>query len=230
MKKCRFLAAIMLGILLCAASTVYGAAGNILELPLAVSWGEGGLRPGTSYQLTLEATEEGTPMPEGSGDTYTMQLDETVKNTDLPGIVYQEPGDYWYILKLQRTDETVVDTYYIHVMAINEDNGNLSVTTSIHKNKINGMKTDQITFHDPGSGKNVTPQPTVTPESSGGKKKSTTPGENGKNSGSYDKNENMQEKAGKVKTGDETNVLFYLLTGCAALLCILTAEKRKQKR
>lgn len=230
MKKCRFLAAVVLGILLCAVSTVYGSAGNVLELPLAVSWGKGGLLPGTSYRLTLEATEEGTPMPEGCGDTYTMQLDETGTNTDLPDITYQEPGDYWYILKLQRTDETVVDTYYIHVMAVNEEAGDLSVITSIHENKINGMKTDQITFHDQDRGKTVTPHPTGTPESSGQKKPSVTPAESSKGSGTHDKDGSIQGKAGKVKTGDETNVLFYLLAGCAALLCILTAEKRKQKQ
>lgn len=245
MKRYRFLAAcIMTFFLLGCVARVYGAEENSLSIPVTVSWGAEGLQPKKNYQLILEGTEGGEPVPDGASGKYTLELDKNSRITQLPEILYHAPGEYTYILKLIREDGSETGCYYIHVTVRYGEDNELHVTYSVHRDTVQGEKTDQILFRDKDTPA-VTPDITAVPDVTEAPEVTEIPGTTEKtavtripfiteipdssaSSGST-REDAVRGKAGQVKTGDETKSLCYLLAGCAALFCILVVEKRKKK-
>lgn len=127
MKKRSFWAVLVLGLFLLAAFPAYAAEQNHFTLPLTITWGQGGLNREETYQLTLKGTNEMCPMPAGSREEYSLKLSPDESISQLPEITYHEPGDYRYVLELTREDGKNITVYYLHIMAVNGENGEISV-------------------------------------------------------------------------------------------------------
>lgn len=208
MKKHSFLAVLVLGLFLAAAFPVYAAGQNAFTLPLTVTWGQGGLSKGMTYRLTLKGTEEGTPMPEEGQKEYSLTLTQNEKISQLPEIIYQKPGDYRYVLELTREDGKQIVVYYLHVMAVNGENGELEVNTAIRGGETDGEKTDRITFVDEDQ---KDPGTSVRPAAP-------------------DKGENASQKTSRVKTGDDGRMAPWLNLLLVSVIAAVWGFSEKRKR
>lgn len=209
MKKHSFLAVLVLGLFLMAAFPVHAAGQNAFTLPLTVTWGKGGLSKDMTYRLTLKGMDENTPMPEEGQEEYSLELTQNKKISQLPPILYGKPGDYRYALELTREDGRKIAVYYLHVMAVNGENGEIEVISTIHRESVDGVKTDQITFVDTDQKEPEKPVQPVSPD------KKTT---------------GNASKLSHVKTGDNRSVAPWLtlLSVSAVAVVWLISEKRKR--
>lgn len=208
MKKHSFLAVLVLGLFLVAAFPVYAAGQKAFTLPLTVTWGQGGLSKGTTYRLTLKGTEEETPMPEEGQKEYSLTLTQNEKISQLPEIIYQKPGDYRYVLELTREDGKQIAVYYLHVMAVNGENGELEVAAAIRRGEADGEKTDRITFVDEDQKDSDTPVQPAAP----------------------DKGKNVSQKTSRVKTGDDGRVAPWLTLLLVSVIAAAWGVSEKRKR
>ncbi len=206
MKKYSFLAALFLGLLLMAGFPVYAAGGNSLALPLSLTWGKGGLQEDRTYQLVLKGQEESCPMPTGSGAEYSLILRQDSAAERLPEIRYEKPGDYWYTLTLTREDGRQIGLYALHVMALNGEDGSITVVSTLREKDPRGAKTDRLQFVDDEKNGSEKEAETKPEKGSGGKKPSGT--------------------NARVQTGDENDAVFWLFLLLAAMAGIGRAARQ----
>ena len=111
------------------------------SLPLKFKWGHGGLVRGQKYKIKLKALQKNTPMPgKSQKEEYIERVKEGETKEIFPSITYTSPGDYKYELELIRGRNKVLKKYYLHIQVLNQGNGELFVTTAIHKNTQAGAK------------------------------------------------------------------------------------------
>lgn len=89
-------------------------------------------------------------MPDGSQEEYCVTLTRDKTITQLPEIRFEKPGDYHYVLTMTREDQKQIAVYYLHVMAVNGENGELTVTSTLREKDPQGAKTDELQFVDDG--------------------------------------------------------------------------------
>ena len=112
-------------------------------------WGHGGLVRGQKYKIKLKALQKNTPMPgKSQKEEYIERVKEGETKEIFPSITYTSPGDYKYELELIRGRNKVLKKYYLHIQVLNQGNGELFVTTAIHKNTQAGAKVTEIRFMD----------------------------------------------------------------------------------
>ena len=211
MKKRSFWAVLVLGLFLLAAFPAYAAEQNHFTLPLTITWGQGGLNREETYQLTLKGTNEMGPMPAGSREEYSLKLSPDESISQLPEITYHEPGDYRYVLELTREDGKNITVYYLHIMAVNGENGEISVSSTLRENDPEGAKTDRIIFVDADQKQSDQPEEPPAPAESTGSSGTT----------------------GKVQTGDRNTTVTWsllLLLSMFLLIILRTYQKKIQNR
>ena len=198
-----------LGLFLILSCPVYAAGGKGFALPVTITWGQGGLNEDKTYQLTLKGLEEECPMPDGSPEEYGVTLTRDKTITQLPEIRYEKPGDYRYVLTVTREDQKQIAVYYLHVMAVNGEDGELTVTAALREKDPQGAKTDQLLFVDDEEKK-----PEKEPEKKAEEK-----------TGQKSSQQKPSETGARVQTGDENEAVFWmilLLSGVAGLGLIVS--------
>lgn len=98
--------------------------------------------------MALKGLDEGCLMPDGSQEEYCVTLTRDKTITQLPEIRFEKPGDYHYVLTMTREDQKQIAVYYLHVMAVNGENGELTVTSTLREKDPQGTKTDELRFAD----------------------------------------------------------------------------------
>lgn len=193
-----------LGLFLMLSCPVYASEGGQFTLPVTITWGQGGLNEDKTYQLTLKGMEDGCPMPDGSPEKYRVTVTRDKTMTQLPEIHFEKPGDYRYVLTMTREDQKQIAVYYLHVMAINGEDGSLTVTSTLREKDPQGAKTDELRFMDDEEKK-----PEKEPEKKTEDKTGQKPGQ-----------QKPSETGARVQTGDENGAVFWmvlLLIGIAGL-------------
>ena len=151
------------------------------------------------------------PMPAGSREEYSLKLSPDESISQLPEITYHEPGDYRYVLELTREDGKNITVYYLHIMAVNGENGEISVSSTLRENDPEGAKTDQIIFVDADQKQSDQPEEPSAPAESTGSSGTT----------------------GKVQTGDRNTTVTWsllLLLSMFLLIILRTYQKKIQNR
>lgn len=120
------------------------------SLPLKFKWGHGGLVRGQKYKIKLKALQKNTPMPgKSQKEEYIERVKEGETKEIFPSITYTSPGDYKYELELIRGRNKVLKKYYLHIQVLNQGNGELFVTTAIHKKYTGRSKSNRNSFYGP---------------------------------------------------------------------------------
>lgn len=212
----RYSLLIALGLFLMLAFPVYASGGSRFTLPVTITWGQGGLNKDKTYQLALKGLDEGCPMPDGSQEEYCVTLTRDKTITQLPEIRFEKPGDYHYVLTMTREDQKQIAVYYLHVMAVNGENGELTVTSTLREKDPQGTKTDELRFAD-DEGKKLEKEPEKKTEDKAGQKSSR---------------QKPSETGTRVQTGDENEAVFWIIlllagiTGLGAAVTQLLLDRK----
>lgn len=134
-----------------------------MRLPVNVTFDQDGLNADKHYTLSLVPEESENPMPDDASDgTWSREVAED-NGTSYPiEITYRQVGEWWYALTLtSKEDKTQIAQYWLHVMALQTDNGQELVTT-LHDGQTTGKKVSAVAFADAHS----VPDTPVTPDTS----------------------------------------------------------------
>ena len=136
-----------------------------MRLPVNVTFDQDGLDPKRSYVLSLVPENSGYPMPEEAADNkWQSTVSEENGTAYSLAITYNHVGEWWYALTLtRREDGSLVAQYWLHVMALQTDNGQQLVTT-LHEGTQTGNKVSAVAFADAHTIPDtpVTPNPPTT--------------------------------------------------------------------
>lgn len=235
MKKVCILLMTVLCLLLNTNSMIYAQNKSVtFSFPIKIKWGHGGLDREQKYELKLTGLQENIPMPKGSTkNQYIRKLsypkDQNISKP-IPDITYTRTGDYQYKLTLIRGDKTVIKNYYLHIQVLTQKNGELFLTTAIHKNKETGQKIMSIQFLDPEADEPWHDKKDHNKEESENKQKRREEyyDENKKKNKNNTNEEKQKERSTKsTKTGDEMKVEFYLMLSIISLGVILVIGCKK---
>lgn len=200
------------------------------SLPLKFKLGHGGLVRGQKYKIKLKALQKNTPMP---GRTQKEEYIERVKEGEtketVPSITYTCPGDYKYELELIRGRNKVLKKYYLHIQVLNQGNGELFVTTAIHKNTQAGAKVTEIRFMDLGDDENLYDKDyNSNSHHSKSEREDEYLKEKNKNRSDIGSNtKNSKNSTTKSRTGDDKKVEMYLWMSIISLGILLVIGCRK---
>lgn len=120
-----------------------------MRLPVNVTFDQDGLNADKHYTLSLVPEESENPMPDDASDgTWSREVSED-NGTSYPiEITYRQVGEWWYALTLtSKEDKTQIAQYWLHVMALQTDNGQELVTT-LHEGQTTGKKVSAVAFVD----------------------------------------------------------------------------------
>lgn len=164
---CRLTSLLALLLALCLAALPVRAAESpklplTMRLPVNVTFDQDGLDPKRSYVLSLVPENSGYPMPEEAADNkWQSTVSEKNGTAYSLAITYNHVGEWWYALTLTRgEDGSLVAQYWLHVMALQTDNGQQLVTT-LHEGTQTGKKVSAAAFADA----HTNPPTTETPPS-----------------------------------------------------------------
>lgn len=202
------------------------------SLPLKFKWGHSGLVRGQKYKVTLKALQENTPMPEKSlKKEYTKTVPENETKELFPPITYTRTGDYEYEIRLIRGSNIVLKTYYLHIQVLNQGNGELFITTTIHKNTKTGAKVTEIRFMDIGDDENLYDKDPKhnnhSSNESSHEREEEYLREKNKNHQSTSETKTSKSSITKSRTGDEKKVEMYLFLSIISLGIILVIGCKK---
>ena len=192
-----------------------------LRVPINVVFSSSGLSAQKTYQVILTGDTGSEPMPEEAQRNQDIIEIAKADGTDYAiEISFEGVGDYWYHLQAIDNDNNELGNWYMHVLIQNID-GDMTITTTVHDNTKAGEKTSDITLVDkhqpngPGTDDSTptpetpaieTPKPTIPTNSTTG-----------------------------VQTGVSTNVLpweialFFSLCGLLVIVGYLIREREKQE-
>lgn len=200
------------------------------SLPLKFKWGHGGLVRGQKYKVKLKALQEDTPMP---GKSYKEEYEKIIPEDEikelLPVITYTSPGDYEYEIELIRGGHKVLKKYYLHIQVLNRENGELFLTTTIHKNTKTGAKVTEIRFMDLGDDENLYDKDhSSSNQHTKNERDDEYLKEKNKNrSDSETKSKTSKNSKTKSRTGDDKKVEMYLWMSIISLGILLVIGCRK---
>lgn len=207
--------------------SIYAAQQSVnFSLPLKFKWGHGGLVRGQKYEIKLKALQKNTPMPgKSKKEEYIKAVPEDEIKETIPTIVYTSPGDYQYEIGLIRGNHKVLKKYYLHIQVLNRGNGELFVTTAIHKNTRSGVKTAEIRFMDLGDDENLYEK---NHNHSNYNNENERKDEYLKDKDrSRSKTKNRQDSITKSRTGDNNKVEMYLWLSVVSLGILLVIGCKK---
>ena len=192
-----------------------------LRVPINVVFSSSGLSAQKTYQVILTGDTGSEPMPEeAQGNQDIIEIAKADGTDYAIEISFEGVGDYWYHLQAIDNDNNELGNWYMHVLIQNID-GDMTITTTVHDNTKAGEKTSDITLVDkhqpngPGTDDSTptpetpaieTPKPTIPTNSTTG-----------------------------VQTGVSTNVLpweialFFSLCGLLVIVGYLIRERDKQE-
>lgn len=192
-----------------------------LRVPINVVFSSSGLSAQKTYQVILTGDTGSEPMPEeAQGNQDIIEIAKADGTDYAIEISFEGVGDYWYHLQAIDNDNNELGNWYMHVLIQNID-GDMTITTTVHDNTKAGEKTSDITLVDkhqpngPGTDDSTptpetpaieTPKPTIPTNSTTG-----------------------------VQTGVSTNVLpweialFFSLCGLLVIVGYLIREREKQE-
>lgn len=195
-----------------------------LKLPINVVFSSDGLSAQKTYQFILTGDTGSEPMPEeAQGNQDIIEIAKADGTGYAIEISFEGVGDYWYHLQAIDNDNNELGNWYMHVLIQNID-GDMTITTTVHDNTKTGEKTSDITLVDkhqpdgPGTDDN-TPTPTSTSETPA----IETPASSTPSSSTG------------VQTGVSTNILpweialFFSLCGLLVIVGYLIREREKQE-
>ena len=202
------------------------------SLPLKFKWGHGGLVHGKKYKVRLKAMQKNTPMPEKSmGEEYIRSIPNDEIKELFPVIKYTRPGDHEYEIALIRGRHHVLKKYYLHIQVLNRGNGELFLTTAIHKNTKTGAKVTELRFMDLGNDENLYDKDhNSSSDHSKNEREDEYLKEKNKNkvsSESKSKKKTRKSSIAKSKTGDSKKVGMYLCLSITSLGILLVIGRRK---
>ena len=200
------------------------------SLPLKFKWGYGGLVRGQKYKVKLKALQKNTPMPEKSQHTeYTKTVPEDEIKELFPAILYTRTGDYEYEIELIRGKHKVLKTYYLHIQVLNRGNGELFLTTAIHKGTKMGAKVSEIHFWDLRDDENLYDKDhnSSSHHSKSEREDEYLKAKNKDKSDSKSKIKTSKNSITKSKTGDDKKVEMYLWLSIISLGILLMIGSRK---
>lgn len=202
------------------------------SLPLKFKWGHSGLVRGQKYKVKLKALQENTPMPEKSQhEEYTKVVPEDEIKELFPAITYTSPGDYEYEVELIRGSHKVLKKYYLHIQILNRGNGELFLTTAIHKNTKAGAKVTEIRFMDLGDDENLYDKDRSSSNYHSNSERDDEylkeKNKNNRSSNSESKTKISKNSVTKGRTGDDKKVEMYLWMSIISLGMILIIGCKK---
>lgn len=200
------------------------------SLPLKFKWGHGGLVRGQKYKIKLKALQKNTPMPgKSQKEEYIERVKEGETKEIFPSITYTSPGDYKYKLELIRGRNKVLKKYYLHIQVLNQGNGELFVTTAIHKNTQVGAKVTEIRFIDLVDDENLYDKDhNSNSEHNKNERCDEYLNEKNKNrSDSGTKTKTSESSKAKSRTGDDKKVEMYLWMSIISLGILLVIGCKK---
>jgi hypothetical protein len=200
------------------------------SLPLKFKWGHGGLVRGQKYKIKLKALQKNTPMPgKSQKEEYIERVKEGETKEIFPSITYTSPGDYKYELELIRGRNKVLKKYYLHIQVLNQGNGELFVTTAIHKNTQAGAKVTEIRFMDLVDDENLYDKDhNSNSEHNKNERCDEYLNEKNKNrSDSGTKTKTSESSKAKSRTGDDKKVEMYLWMSIISLGILLVIGCKK---
>lgn len=196
-----------------------------LRMPINVVFSSSGLSAQKTYQIILTGDTGSEPMPEeAQGNQDIIEIAKADGTDYAIEISFEGVGDYWYHLQAIDNDNNELGNWYMHVLIQNID-GDMTITTTVHDNTKTGEKTSDITLVDkhqpdgPGTDDN-TPTPTPTSETPSIETPRPTIPANSTTG---------------VQTGVSTNVLpweialFFSLCGLLVIVGYLIREREKQE-
>ena len=234
MKKICILLMTVLCLLFNANSMIYAQNKSVtFSFPIKIKWGHGGLDREQKYELKFKGLQEDIPMPKGSTkNQYIRKLsypkDQKISKP-IPDIIYTNPGDHEYKLTLLRRDKTVIKNYYLHIQVLTKGNGELFITTSIHKNQETGQKITSIQFLDPEADEPLHNKDQHSKEETEKKQRQDEYYDEHNKNNRNNKNEEQQKERStrSTKTGDEMKIEFYLMLSIVSLGVILVVGCKK---
>lgn len=197
----------------------------VVALPVEQTFTQTGTSSSVSktFRYLLTANQEGNPMPKGaSTQQYEFSLEGDAKE-NLPPITFTMAGTFEYTLK-QIADTTKGYTYdtqeYTISIYVLDDGDKLIAQTLLPIG--DGSKHEKIIFMN-----SYQLDPTATPP---GVTPTATPGSGKPTGGGITPTSSGAKSSGIVKTGDTTNLLFWVEIGGVALLLLISLYLLKQRK
>lgn len=195
------------------------------SLPLKFKWGHGGLVRGRKYKVKLKALQENAPMPEKSQhEEYIKSVSEDEIKELFPEIKYTGTGDYEYEIALIRGRYKVLKKYYLHIQVLNRGNGELFLTTAIHKNTESGVKVTEIRFMDLGDDENLYDKDYNRSDHHRSSERDDEYLKQKNKTNSELQNKTSKNSTAKSRTGDDKKVEMYLWMSIVSLGVLLVIQ------
>lgn len=169
------------------------------------------------------------PQRKKQKEEYIERVKEGETKEIFPSITYTSPGDYKYKLELIRGRNKVLKKYYLHIQVLNQGNGELFVTTAIHKNTQAGAKVTEIRFMDLVDDENLYDKDhNSNSEHNKNERCDEYLNEKNKNrSDSGTKTKTSESSKAKSRTGDDKKVEMYLWMSIISLGILLVIGCKK---